>query len=144
VQQVDVRDLAEWLVRAEENDGPRGIVNAMGDRMSFAEYIDAARRAAGHTDAVIAAPTTWLVEHGVEEFVGPKSLPFWLIDEDWRGFMARDNRRAIAAGLTLRSRAETLSDVLAWELELGADRPRNSGLTAADERELLAELLADD
>jgi nucleoside-diphosphate-sugar epimerase len=123
--------------------GARGIMNAMGDRVTLGDHLAAARAAAGHTGPLAAADTEWLGRHGVEEFAGPKSLPLWLSDPDWRGFMARSNARAKAAGLTLRPLAETLSDVLAWELEVGLDQPHGAGLTAAAERELLEELSAD-
>jgi 2'-hydroxyisoflavone reductase len=154
-QMIDVRDLAMWLVSAAEGDADgtsndasgtnaaRGIMNAMGDRVSLGDHLATARAVAGHIGPLVAAGTEWLVRHGVEEFAGAKSLPLWLSDPDWRGFMARSNARAKAAGLTLRPLAETFADVLAWELEGGMEQPHGAGLTAAEERELLAELAAD-
>ncbi|MCU1599083.1 MAG: oxidoreductase [Glaciihabitans sp.] len=149
-QVIDVRDLAMWLVRAAEGDAgsasdgarssARGIMNAMGDRVSLGDHLATARAVAGHTGPLVAAETEWLVRHGVEEFAGPKSLPLWLSDPDWRGFMARSNARAKASGLTLRPLAETLADVLAWELGAGMEQPHGAGLSEAEERELLAEL----
>jgi hypothetical protein len=41
-----------------------------------------------------------------------------------------------------RPLAETLTDGLAWELATGPDRPRRAGLSADDERTLLAAALA--
>jgi nucleoside-diphosphate-sugar epimerase len=154
-QLIDVRDLASWLVSAAEGDArgeagaggeagtasnARGIMNAVGDRITLGDHLATARSVAGHTAALDAADTEWLVRHEVGEFAGPKSLPLWLSDPDWRGFMARSNARAKAAGLTLRPLAETLADGLAWEIEAGLDQPHGAGLTAADERELLEEL----
>jgi nucleoside-diphosphate-sugar epimerase len=143
-QVIDVRDLATWLVSAAEGTSSvRGIMNAMGDRVTLGDHLATARAVAGHTGPLVAAETEWLVRHGVEEFAGPKSLPLWLSDPDWRGFMARSNALAKAAGLALRPLAETLADVLTWELEAGMEQPHGAGLTAAEERELLAELAAD-
>jgi 2'-hydroxyisoflavone reductase len=164
-QVIDVRDLAMWLVSAAEGDrddatggdsgadtggassgarsAARGIMNAMGDRVTLGDHLATARAVAGHTGPLAAAETKWLVRHGVEEFAGPKSLPLWLSDPDWRGFMARSNARAKAAGLTLRPLTETLADVLAWEIQAGLDQPHGAGLTATEERELLAQLAAD-
>jgi 2'-hydroxyisoflavone reductase len=138
-QVADVRDLSEWIVGAVE-ERTIGIVNAMGDSVSLGDHLAAARVAAGHTGPVAAASTDWLTQHGVQEFAGPKSLPLWLSDPDWRGFMARSNARAKATGLTLRPLADTLADVLNWELDAGLDRERGAGLTRDEERELLTEL----
>jgi hypothetical protein len=69
--------------------------------------------------------------------MGERSLPMWLGDADQAGFSARDSGKARAAGLTSRPLAETLADVLAWELGRDAPEPRRAGLSTADERTLL-------
>jgi 2'-hydroxyisoflavone reductase len=140
-QTIDVRDLADWLVRAG-TAGTVGVMNAVGDRRSFAEVIDAGRTVAGFSGAerdgrVVRVPSDWLREQEVEEYMGPRSLPLWLADPDWAGFSARDGSTARAAGLIHRPLRELLEDSLRWERELGLDRERRAGLTRVQELALL-------
>lgn len=86
------------------------------------------------------ARSAWLLEQGVQPWAGERSLPLWLPDPDWRGFAARDGSRARAAGLRTRPLADTLTDVLAWELERDPPPVRRAGLSDDAERRLLAAL----
>ena len=82
----------------------------------------------------------WLLEHGVEPWMGPRSLPLWLPDPGWRG-LQRPRRQPGARGRAGDPPLEeTLADTLAWERDRPADRERRSGLTVEEERELLAAL----
>ena len=132
---IDVRDLADWLVRLAEA-GPGGIFNAMGEPVPFADHIAAARKVAGHRGPVIEAPEDWLVEQGVREWAGERSMPLWLRDHSWYGMNARSTARAAAAGLKLRPLHETLADILADEPPLEPDVTL-AGLNDDDERQLL-------
>lgn len=131
---IDVRDLAEWIVRASD-DGLSGIFNATGDVVTLAEHLRVARDAAGHEGAAVAAPAEWLLAHDVHGWVGPRSLPIWLDDPADVGIHLHSNERAKAAGLLLRPLSETLGDVIV------PDKPA-SGLTDDEERVLLSELLS--
>jgi 2'-hydroxyisoflavone reductase len=135
---IDVRDLAEWLVRCIEQ-GVTGIFNAMGSVLTLPEHLAVARQAADSTADTAPAPEQWLQNHAVSEWTGPRSLPLWLMDRSWYGFNGRSNARAIAAGLTLRPLEATLRDGLA---EREAARPDDfkAGLTDTDEELLLSEL----
>ncbi len=133
---IDVRDLAVWLVRLAEGRAS-GAMDAVGHRTSFDAHLETARRVTGHRGEVVRAPEEWLVERGIAEWSGPRSLPLWLADPSWYGVNARSNARALAGGLALRPLAETLLDSLpVGEGPIGG----GAGLSDEDERDLLAEL----
>lgn len=138
-QVIDVRDLVGWLLDASSR-AAAGKFNAVGPTMPLSEHIDAARTVAGHTGPVVRADPQWLLDQGVQQWAGPRSMPLWIADPDWRGFGARDNSKARLAGLRLRPLAETLSDTLAWELARDHNEARKAGLTDDDERALLESL----
>jgi len=140
-QVIDVRDLASWLLECAERR-TTGTYDAVGPVVPLAEWIATSREVGGHSGPVVRADPAWLLERGVAEFMGEGSLPLWLADPDWQGFAARSGRRAAQAGLRHTPMRDTLCDILAWERELGLDRPRKSGLSAAREAKLLAALAA--
>ena len=136
-QVIDVRDLARWLVESAEQ-ARAGVFNVVGDTTPLGRHLATARELAGHDGPLVTVSTPWLVEHGVEEWSGEKSLPLWLSSPGWEGFGHRSNAAARASGLQLRPLADTLRDTLAWELRTGPGRPRKAGLSPEDERALIA------
>jgi 2'-hydroxyisoflavone reductase len=136
---IDVRDLAEWIVRLAEG-AATGTFNAVGEAMPFAQHIETARRAAGHSGTVVLAEGDWLTEQGVAQWAGPRSLPLWLVDEDSYGMNTRSSDRAVAAGLARRPLADTLADALALDRDTWPEVVHGAGLTDTEERELLAAL----
>jgi len=138
-QVIDVRDLAAWIIESGRC-GRSGIFNVMGETVSLAEHLAVARTVAGHVGPVAAASQEWLVEHGVEPWMGERSLPLWLPTPQYAGFNARDSSAARAAGLVTRPLRDTLADVLAWELTRGPERSRQAGLSDDEERSLLQAL----
>jgi nucleoside-diphosphate-sugar epimerase len=138
-QVVDVRDLAGWLVSCAES-GVRGVYDAVGPSLSFADWVSLSRQAGRHVGAVVTAPADWLLAHGVTEWSGDGSLPVWLADEESVGLMARSGKAAVAAGLVHRERSALLDDLLRWERSQGLQRPRKAGITDELEADLLWQL----
>ncbi len=123
VQVIDVRDLATWLLDACESR-TTGVLDAVGTPMPLGEVLAEASDGvgAGRPDL------TWveagfLEEQGVTHWAGEGSLPLWLPRPDHDGMMSRDPGPAVAAGLRLRTIAETSADCLdAPVVALSAER----------------------
>ena len=139
VQAIHVADLVRFTVDSAER-GSTGAFNAVGDRVTFGDWLERSRAIGGHRGEVVAASTEWLAEQGVAEWSGPDSLPLWIADPEWHAFLDRSNAAAKAAGLRLRPLDDLLHDVLEWEREQGLERERGAGLSADRERELLTAL----
>ncbi|TPG17988.1 NAD-dependent epimerase/dehydratase family protein [Pedococcus bigeumensis] len=137
-QVLDVRDLADWLVRAGLGRAT-GVVNASGPVLPLGDHLAAAREVAGHDGEVVQVDQDWLAAHEVQPWSGNRSLPLWLPLPEYAGFMARSTAAAAALGLTSRPIGETLRDTLAWEVAAGPGRARKAGLSPSDEVDLLAD-----
>ena len=138
-QVVDVRDLVTWLLRCAQ-DGTTGTYDTVGPVMAFGDWIALSRHVAEHTGPVVLAAAAWLLERGVEEYMGEDSLAMWLVAPDHEGWSTRSGAAALRAGLRHRSREALLRDVLAWERQRGLGRPRAAGLSVQREQALLAAL----
>lgn len=139
-QAIDFRDLSAWLINCVESRTV-GVYDAVGPMIALDEWIELSRRIGGHTGAAVRASDDWLLAEGVDEFMGPGSLPLWLADPDWQGFCARSGDAAVKAGLAHRPVSDTLADTLTWEREQGLDRVRKSGVSAEPEADLLRKLV---
>lgn len=107
--------------------------------------LDTAARVAGFSGAVVSAQAAALARQGVAEFMGPRSLPLWLQDPEWQAFMDRSSAAATTAGLTTRTLEDSVTAALAWERQLGTNRPRSrAGLSRADELAVITALTAEE
>ncbi|MFC0439771.1 NAD-dependent epimerase/dehydratase family protein [Kutzneria buriramensis] len=140
-QHVDVRDLAKWIIDAGEQR-ITGVYNATGISRPLGGLLDEIREilAPAGTETVTVSEEL-LRDNDVQYWGGPKSLPLWLPPKHM-GFTTHDVSKAIAAGLTFRPFEDAVRGALARETELGFDRERRSGLTPAQEREVLDKLQA--
>lgn len=140
VQAIDVRDIAQWIIRAGLS-GVVDVVNVVGSERAFTEVLRAAEAIADYRGELIGADDQWLLAHGVNYWAGPRSLPRWLPPSD-RAFAQRSSARFLAHGGEERSLAQTLHDSLADERHRGLDRPRRAGLSREEELILVSELTA--
>lgn len=134
-QVIDIEDVADFVFTAGR-DRRGDVANATGDPMPFTDLAALARAEAGHSGILVPESDEWLTAHGVAHWMGPRSLPLWL-PADMPGFSTRSNAAYRAAGGTLRPLRDTLSRTLADERDRGLDRARRSGLSRAEELELI-------
>jgi 2'-hydroxyisoflavone reductase len=149
VQLIDARDLAEWIVRMAQ-DNATGAFNATGPAqpLTFGAMLEHIRAATDGAADVVPIEEARLADAGVEPW---SELPLWLDvprQPDFRGFLAADIGRALAAGLTFRALEETVADTLAWARSGSQAPPRGgdvpqpppAGMTRDREADLLERL----
>jgi nucleoside-diphosphate-sugar epimerase len=141
VQVIDVRDLADWMVRLAEG-AVAGVFNATGPEppTPMAELLATCRTVARSDARFVWVDDAFLVERKVGAW---EELPLWLPESDTghRGILDMNVDRAIAAGLTYRPLHDTARDTLAWLPGRGAQEWR-AGLAREKERALLEEWAA--
>jgi 2'-hydroxyisoflavone reductase len=109
VQYIDVRDLAEWVVRLVEGN-VTGVFNVVSRVHELEEVIESAASLATDSSRITWVPAEWLAARPSPETWG--TLLFWQGNE---GFLTRiSNARAVANGLTFRPLGTTLTDTLTW------------------------------
>ncbi len=137
IQLIDVRDLAEWIVRMIERK-ETGVYNANGlpNSLTMARALEECKMVSD-SDASV----TWVNDNFLmQERVAPWSeMPFWMPEEGaphLKGFMFINCNKAVGAGLSFRHLNETISDTLAWcetnrlneELKAGIDPDKEQRL----------------
>ena len=137
-QFIDVRDLAEWMVRLLEEERA-GAYNAVGPReaLTMPQFLDQARAALGSSSTFTSVDDyEFLTAHGIDE-----AIPWALLKGNDYGMMSIGNGKAIGAGLTFRPLAETVRDTLAWWQTVPEKRRAAPHFTITPEKE--ARALAD-
>lgn len=131
VQFIDVRDLAEWMVRLAE-EGASGYFNATGpaERMTMEQLLEACRATVDPDARLVWVDADLLREREVGEWM---ELPLWLSDPEMAGLLHADISKAIAQGLTFRPVGDTIRATLAEAALTDA-----AGLKPEREQELLA------
>jgi len=135
VQFIDVRDLAEWILRLVET-GRTGTYNATGSSpsLTMGRLLDACRTVSGSGASFTWVPESLLAAHNVTPYT---ELPLWVPAVE-AGFDRFDISRALAAGLTFRPLETTIRDTLAWDATRPAEAERRNGLKPEREAALLA------
>jgi 2'-hydroxyisoflavone reductase len=133
LQVIDARDLGDWIVRALLA-GITGVHNAVGPTVTFGDLLETgAQRAGGDADITWVADG-FLREHDVEPWA---DLPLWLPPDVLPGLVRVSAQRAVEAGLTFRTLADTVAATQDWALS----RPEHAlkaGMSREREQELLA------
>jgi 2'-hydroxyisoflavone reductase len=133
---VDVHDLARWIVDgSEQRIG--GTFNAAGLPIPFGELLARIKAVAGGDAELVPVSEAKLIELEVNYWSGPRSLPLWVpldldITRNW------DVQPAIDTGLKFQPVEDAVLSSLAYERELGLDRPRHAGLTPQEEAHVLS------
>ncbi|MRG97413.1 NAD-dependent epimerase/dehydratase family protein [Polyangium spumosum] len=141
IQVIDVRDLAEWLVKLVA-ENTTGVFNATGPGapLTMGGVIEASKKASPKSDVKLTwVPNAWLEKKGKEGGDGI-DLPIWAPPEgETAGFHRVNVDRAKKTGLTFRPIDTTVVDLLAWFNGLPPERKdkRRAGLTPEREAELL-------
>ena len=138
VQFIDVRDLADWMIKMAEGRA-KGTFNATGpdkplNMKQFVDELVDVIPSAGHP---IWVNEEFLLSQGVEEWT---ELPLWISDRTgWPGFQTVNVSKAVKAGLTFHSVRDTILDTLQWERsrEKAGEGRLKAGLSHERELELL-------
>ena len=129
VSLIDVADLTAWIVHCMEHQVV-GVFNASGPAHTLKDVCRLS------PIPVREVPTEVLLAAGINQWLGPTSLPLWLADPNLQYAMVFDSAAARNHGLTTRPLAETL------QAAASTFQPGTSGLTDEEERELRAYLTA--
>ena len=111
VQFIDVRDLAEFMIRLLE-DQRSGAYDAVGprDTLTMPGFLEQARAALGSSSTFTRVDDyAFLAAHGIDE-----AIPWALLQGNDDGMMSIRNDRAIGGGLEFRPLASTVRDTLSW------------------------------
>jgi 2'-hydroxyisoflavone reductase len=133
---VDVRDLAEWMVRMCENRGT-GTYNAKGPDypLTMGDILAACKAESGSDARIVWADEEFLKDAGVGPWI---ELPLWL-PPSMDAINSVHSDKAWAAGLTFRPIAATVRATLAWDRTLPPETERRAGMKPEREAELLAQ-----
>jgi 2'-hydroxyisoflavone reductase len=133
LQLIDVRDLADWIIRMAEARRT-GLFNAPGPNtpLTIGEFLDTCH-AVTDSDATY----TWVSESVLlARSVAPYTeLPLW-VPSELASFDRFECRRAITAGLAFRPMADTIRATLDWATSHPSQAP-SAGLSPEREAALL-------
>jgi 2'-hydroxyisoflavone reductase len=123
VQNVDVKDVARFLVRAIERS-TFGTFNLTGIPMTFREFVTRCTAVMHSSAEFVWIPQAFLHQQGLDPapwdsptipaYLG--KFPYWHPEPERRGFFQVSSRKAVDTGWTLRPFAETALDYL-WSVD---------------------------
>ncbi len=145
VQIIDVRDLAQWIVRMVEAKRI-GIFNAVGPdyTLTTRRMLEACVAVCNPQAKLTWVDETFLLQRKVEPW---SELPVWVPEKESamatcsnaRATCPRSTAEGVAAGLKFRPIEETIRDTLTWARTRPADHVWRAGMKPEREAELLRE-----
>ncbi|GAB2840476.1 SDR family oxidoreductase [Streptomyces deserti] len=130
LQYIDVRDLAEWLLRAAERElsGPYNLVGPRG-HTTTGELLDACVRVTGGAADLRWTEPEVILEAGVEPWT---QLPVWVPpgSDLYDALHGADVSRAVRDGLRCRPVEETVAGTWSWLRSIGGTPPRRPDRSA--------------
>lgn len=137
IQVIDVRDLAEFIVRNIERN-TTGIFNALGPQqgLTIGSLLKASKAVSGSDAELVWVPTEFLLNGHLQA----GELPIWLpTTGDTAGFHRWNVAKPMAAGLTFRPIEETVKATLDWWNKLPETRRAEvrAGISADKEAGIL-------
>src|SRR5215208_220664 len=138
-QIIDVRDLAEFIIKLTEENAS-GVYNATGPdyELTMGKILEVSKQLSNSDANLRWASVEFLNENKIEPW---SDMPAWIPDdEEGVGFARVDISKAIQEGLTFRPLEETVRDTVEWAKTRPMDHEWRAGLTAEREDEELAKL----
>lgn len=139
VQFIDVRDLADWIVRLAEARAA-GVYNAAGPAgaIGMRHFLDACVRTMNPEARLTWISDDFLLKRGVGPWI---ELPLWIPPQGetapFAHTMSADAGKAFAAGLICRPMEETIRDTADWDATRPAATTRRAGMAPDREAALL-------
>ncbi len=134
VQFIDVRDIADWIVRAgEESFEGTCLATGPAEPLTLGEFLGECKRILDVAAYFTCVDDAFLLEFGLQPL---QDLPLW-IPREQEAFMTLDCTAARDKGLRCRPLVDTIQDTYEWDMGRPWDVPVNAGLTLDQEAELL-------
>ncbi|SFB10438.1 2'-hydroxyisoflavone reductase [Cohnella sp. OV330] len=139
VQFIDVRDLADWIVRMAEARAS-GVYNAAGPESAIGmmDFLNACVRTLNRDARLTWVSDGFLLERSAGPWI---ELPLWIPPEGetapFAHTMSADSGKAFAAGLVCRPIQETIRDTAEWDASRPAGLTRRAGMAPEREAALL-------
>jgi 2'-hydroxyisoflavone reductase len=138
IQFIDVRDLAEWTLKMIERR-ETGVYNATGPvpAVTLGELLETSLHVSHSSARLHWVSEQFLLDNGVQPW---SELPLWIPENDPEsaGMEQVNVEKALRAGLTFRSLADTVQSTLDWVGTRPAEHSWRAGLAREKEAELLA------